>query len=57
MLEATVEDKPAPGPHWYYWRVAQAQAAPVLPGNLMAAHGHLAWSTPHWVTIAMAMRE
>jgi len=38
-----------PGVHWYYWRIAQARAAADLPGNLMAAHGHLAWSTPHWV--------
>ena len=37
------------GLHWYYWRVAQERDAPDLPGNLMAAHGHLAWSTPHWI--------
>lgn len=41
----------SPGLHWYYWRVAQTRDAPVLPGNLMAAQGHLAWSTPHWVTV------
>ncbi len=39
----------SPGLHWYYWRVTQERAAPVLPGNLMTAHGHLAWSTPNWV--------
>ena len=22
-----------------------------LPGNLMPAHGHLAWSSPHWVVV------
>ena len=38
-----------PGKHWYYWRVSQQRSAPQLPGNLMAAHGHLAWSTPHFV--------
>lgn len=40
-----------PGGHWYYWRISQDRAASVLPGNLMAAHGHLAWSSPHWVTV------
>lgn len=39
------------GHHWYYWRIAQDQTARVLPGNLMPAHGHLAWSTPHWVVV------
>ncbi len=39
------------GVHWYYWQVSQEIVAPVLPGNLMAAHGHLAWSSPHWVTV------
>jgi hypothetical protein len=39
------------GTHWYYWRIAQDITAPVLPGNLMAAHGHLAWSSPHWVVV------
>lgn len=38
------------GTHWYYWRVTQERDAPVLPGNLMVAHGHVAWSTPVWVT-------
>jgi hypothetical protein len=41
----------SPGVHWYYWRVTQDRTAPVLPGNLMAAHGHLAWSSPHWVIV------
>ena len=39
------------GTHWYYWRVRQERAARVLPGNLMPAHGHLAWSSPHWVVV------
>lgn len=39
------------GTHWYYWRVSQEGTAPVLPGNLMPAHGHLAWSTPNWVVV------
>jgi len=39
------------GTHWYYWRVAQQRAASDLPGNVMVAHGHLAWSSPHWVVV------
>lgn len=39
------------GVHWYYWRVAQDDAVRPLPGNLMVAHGHLAWSSPHWVVV------
>lgn len=39
------------GTHWYYWRIRQSQPARVLPGNLMPAHGHLAWSSPNWVTV------
>ncbi len=43
-------DLPA-GTHWYYWQVEQHRPAPLrLPGNTAAAHGHLAWSSPHWVT-------
>lgn len=49
-LQATFEDdKLSSGSHWYYWRIRQERDAPVLPGNLMPAHGHLAWSSPHWV--------
>ena len=49
-VEFTDEDLSA-GTHWYYWRVSQERDAPPLPGNLMVAHGHLAWSTPNWVTL------
>ncbi|QDT96420.1 CehA/McbA family metallohydrolase domain-containing protein [Gimesia aquarii] len=42
-----------PGRHWFYWRIVQSKDAPVLPGNLMAAHGHLAWSTPHFVNVGL----
>jgi hypothetical protein len=44
------EDVPV-GTHWYHWRVAQERRAPDLPGNLMAACGHLAWSSPMWVRV------
>jgi len=39
------------GTHWYYWRVQQDRPARSLPGNLMPAHGPLAWSSPHWVVV------
>lgn len=39
------------GTHWYYWRVQQERPARVLPGNLMPAHGHLAWSSPNWIVV------
>ncbi|MFH1264102.1 MAG: DUF3604 domain-containing protein, partial [Planctomycetota bacterium] len=41
----------SPGTHWYYWRIAQEGTSPRYPGNVKAARGHLAWSTPHWVTV------
>jgi len=41
----------APGTHWYYWRIAQQGTSPNYPGNVKVARGHLAWSTPHWVTV------
>ena len=37
------------GTHWYYWRVTQTGVGASLPGNLMPAHGPLAWSSPTWV--------
>jgi len=43
------DDSLSKGTHWYYWRVSQERPARVLPGNLMPAHGHLAWSSPNWV--------
>ncbi|MFT4690182.1 MAG: hypothetical protein ACI9OD_002396 [Limisphaerales bacterium] len=44
-------DIPA-GTHWYYWEVQQEGEVPLwLPGNNQAAHGHKAWSTPHWVIV------
>ena len=49
-LSYTDEDLSS-GTHWYYWRIAQERSAAPLPGNLMTAHGHLAWSTPHWVNV------
>lgn len=41
----------APGVHWYYWRIAQEGTSPRYPGNVKVARGHLAWSSPHWVTV------
>jgi hypothetical protein len=51
LTVAFFDEQLSRGEHWYYWRVTQAKAAPVLPGNLMAAQGHLAWSSPHWVMV------
>ncbi|MBL7042406.1 MAG: DUF3604 domain-containing protein, partial [Pirellulaceae bacterium] len=42
------------GAHWYYWRIAQEGKSPQYPGNVKAACGHLAWSTPHWVSVESA---
>jgi hypothetical protein len=39
------------GVHWCYWRIVQEGAAPEYPGNVKAAEGPLAWSTPHWVVV------
>ena len=40
------------GTHWYYWEVHQEGEVPLwLPGNNQAAHGHKAWSTPHWLIV------
>ena len=51
-FNATFSDQAtASGIHWYYWRIEQQRSAPPLPGNLMSAHGHIAWSTPNWVTL------
>jgi len=48
---AFTDENLAKGTHWYYWRIRQQRFAPVLSGNLMVAHGHLAWSSPHWVVV------
>ena len=45
------DENVTPGNHWYYWQISQELTAPVLPGNLMTAHGHLAWSSPHFVDV------
>jgi hypothetical protein len=51
-LKAEFKDEALPkGTHWYYWRVTQSGPGTVLPGNLMPAHGPLAWSSPNWVIV------
>lgn len=52
IMLARTDSRLKPGPHWYYWRVAQEGSTPSLPGNLMVARGNLAWSTPHFVFVA-----
>lgn len=39
------------GTHWFYWRIVQEGSSPQFPGNVCAARGHLAWCSPHWVTV------
>jgi hypothetical protein len=39
------------GDHWFYWHIAQEGSSPQFPGNVCVARGHLAWCTPHWVTV------
>lgn len=49
-LKVCIIDKElSKGTHWYYWRVTQTGVGASLPGNLMPAHGPLAWSPPTWV--------
>jgi hypothetical protein len=43
------DDAAPPGPHWYYWRVAQEGNPPEYVSNVKVARGNLAWSSPHWV--------
>ncbi|NQT15565.1 MAG: DUF3604 domain-containing protein [Planctomycetes bacterium] len=50
-LSVEHQDTLDPGVHWYYWRIAQEGASPRYPGNVKVARGHLAWSSPHWVTV------
>lgn len=50
-LEAERVDMPGPGFHWYYWRVEMEGDSPDYPGNIKAAEGHLAWTSPHRVTV------
>lgn len=44
-------DNPGKGFHWYYWKVQQEGEWPDYPGNMKVAEGHLAWSSPHRVTV------
>ena len=39
------------GDHWFYWRIVQEGSSPQFPGNVCVARGHLAWCSPHWVTV------
>lgn len=44
-----IDDQLPKGTHWYYWQVTQSGVGTSLPGNLMPAHGPVAWSSPTWV--------
>ena len=41
----------ATGTHWYYWHVEQEGTTASYHGNAQTARGHLAWSSPQWVTV------
>ena len=45
-------DRPGPGFHWYYWRVELEGSLPHYSGNVEAAEGLFAWSSPHRVNCA-----
>ena len=54
-LHAVVNDKNLyKGTHVYYWRIAQEGESPLYQGNAKVARGHLAWSSPHWVTVGVS---
>ena len=50
-LDARRVDRPGEGFHWYYWRVELEGESPDYPGNIKVAEGHLAWTSPHRVTV------
>lgn len=39
------------GNHWFYWEVQQAGKSTQYTGNISVGQGHLAWSSPHFVTV------
>ncbi len=58
-FHAVFEDEHlAKGTHWYYWHVAQEGTTASYHGNAQTARGHLAWSSPQWVTVdSVAAKE
>jgi hypothetical protein len=50
-LDTAFTDHPGPGFHWYYWRVEMEGESPDWPANIKVAEGHLAWTSPHRVTV------
>jgi hypothetical protein len=50
-LETRYTERPGPGFHWYYWRVELEGESPDWPANIKVAEGHLAWTSPHRVTV------
>jgi hypothetical protein len=51
LTASFTDEELRPGTHWFYWRISQSEVNPVLPGNLMPAHGHLAWLSPSWIVV------
>ena len=50
-LRTDYTDRPGDGFHWYYWRIELEGESPDWPANIKVAEGHLAWTSPHRVTV------
>jgi hypothetical protein len=50
-LDGNHVDHPGKGYHWYYWRIELEGESPDHPANIKVAEGHLAWTSPHRVTV------
>jgi hypothetical protein len=51
QLSKTFADWPTKGSHWYYWRIELEGEYPAYGGNVEAAEGKFAWSSPHYVMV------
>jgi hypothetical protein len=40
-----------PGDHWFYWEIRQEGSSRQYSGNISVGQGHMAWSSPHFITI------
>jgi hypothetical protein len=40
-----------PGDHWFYWEIQQEGKSTQYSGNISVGQGHLAWSSPHFVSV------
>ena len=51
VLRCERTDRPGTGFHWYYWRIELDGQSPDYPANIKVAEGHLAWTSPHRVSV------